>query len=237
MAQQINIGVWHRDLASVFEAGKVGPGVVALLQLMNLQLGGAHEMVGGLSDDAYVQRGLKSWRDDYAAVNGRLGWYLARLKEIVDRGATDATRAIDLWTLIARPVLQGEFRKDIVDDLRTKRLLRGITVRTDGSGKSFGDAIAAATLWNQAAAVYEHDAHLGTGWATNIYRSWLTETARQLERSAPGEDATLADRTIEVLRDLADAPKLLFEIPGLSTLAWGLGIGVAAVAVLALSRR
>lgn len=219
MPQQINIGVWKRDLGEVYRSNTIGAGSVALLQLINLQLGQAATMVGALSDDAFIQRGIKDWRRGYDASNWRLAWMIRKLQAIAE-DKLHANRALSIWNFVGRPVLEGLYPAEMMEAIAAAGMDFGIRpvngVNWKDGGKSFGEAFAAATLWNQAAAVSDFDATLGTGWATNVVRSWLTETARQLERSAPGEDPTIADATVKVLNRLAEAPGDILRAVGIS---------------------
>jgi hypothetical protein len=239
MPQQLNIGVWKRDLAEVYRSNTVGAGSVALLQLINLQLGQASTMIGALSDDAFVQRGIKDWRIAYNASNWRLGWMIRKLQSIAE-DKLHATRALSIWNYVGRPVLEGLYPADMMAEIDAAGMAYGIRPVngrdwSDG-GKSFGEAFAAATLWNQAATVSDFDATLGTGWATNVVRSWLTETARQLEQSAPGEAPTIADATVVVLRRLADAPGDILRAVGISPVMVAVTIGGVLVVLYLLSR-
>lgn len=222
-AQQINIGVWKRDLDEVYRSATVGAGSVALLQLINLQLGSAHEMVGGISDDAFAQRNIVDWRKAYSASNWRLGWMIRKLQSIADdKTMLHATRALTIWNFVGRPVLEGLYPAEMIEEIDAAGMAYGIRPVNgrdwkDG-GKSFGEAFAAATLWNQAAVASNFDAThaLNPGWAANMVGAWLTETARQLEQSAPGEAPTIADATVVVLKRLAAAPGDILRAVGIS---------------------
>lgn len=246
--QQINIGVWLRDLDKVYQAdagaheNSVATGTIALLKLITLQLAQAHELVASLSDDAYVQRNIKGWRDDYASAQARLGWMLARLDEIVTGTKDPSTRALEIWHDIAAPILQGDYPATMMSKLveRGPAGTRGIRPKngkdwSDG-GKGFGEAFNAATLWNQAAASTDAIEVRAPGWAANAVAAWLTETARQLEASAPGEDKTLRDHTVVVLKELAAAPGAILAAAGISPTVVVVGL-VAVVALIILLRR
>ena len=241
-AQQINIGVWQRDLDEVYRSNTIGGGSVALLQLINLQLGSAHDLVGGMSDDAFQQRNIAGWRDDYTAANARLGWMIKRLQTIAGGGANAATRALEIWNFIGRPVLQGRYPAEMMEQLaaiKATRTIRPVNGRdwSDG-GQSFGEAFGAATLWNQAAEASNFDATHAKdpSWATNMVGAWLTETARQLERSAPGEDPTIADATVVTLRRLAETPGDILRAVGISPVVVVAGAALVAVTLYALTR-
>lgn len=238
--EQINVAVWLRGLANVYETDTIGGGTVALLRLLALQLAHAHDLVGSLSDDAFVQRGIASWRRDYDRAQWFMGWLVRRLDQIAD--STDdepATRALRIWNDVARPILEGHYTAELctaaVAAGHAMRLANGRDC-ADG-GKDFGVAFASATLWNQAAAATDLPQARDAGWATNLYVAWLTEVAHQLEVSAPGEDPTLRDRTVEVLRALAATPAALLRTIGISP--WTVAAGAALLLALAwwLARR
>jgi hypothetical protein len=235
--QQLNIGEWLRDLRKTWTAGENGPGAVALLSLINLQIGQAYELVGGLGDSTYVQRGIVRWRDDYVAINTRLAYMIAKLKEILDEPEA-TTRELAIYNFIARPILDGEYPQEYLTEVAAANIkgLRGIRNKPGGGGKGFGDAFAAGTLWNQAAQASDTDIHPAPGWATNLYAAWLTEVAHQLETSAPGEDPTARDRTVTVLKEIAASPGALIRALGIDP-TYVVGGVVAAVVLLALVLR
>lgn len=239
--QQIEIGAWKKGLAQVFESNTIGGGAVALLQVLNLQLGQANEMIATISADAFVQRDLDDWRKAYTAANFRLGWMIARLKTIVDGGADESTRALEIWNFIGAPVLQGRYPAEMAEAFAAGNATAGITPRNgkdwSEGGQGFGEAFAAATLWNQAAVASNFAATQGSGWAHSVVAGWLTETARQLERTAPGEKPTIADATVVVLRRLAAAPGDLLRAVGLDPWLIGLGVGLTLVTLFVLTRR
>jgi hypothetical protein len=240
--QSINVGVWLRDLDSVYRSNTIGSGTVALLQLLTLQQSQAHELVASLADDAFVQRGIKGWRADYARAQWYLGWFVARLKAIVDTpDELKATRALRIWNDIAAPILRGDYTAE----LATAAAAAGQTgpMRrkngrdwTDG-GKDFGQAYASATLWNQAAAATDLPEARAPGFVANALVAWLTEVAHQLETSAPGEDATLRDHTVKVLRDLAAAPAAILAAAGVTPTVLVAGGVLALLVLLVLLRR
>ena len=233
---QINIPTWHRDLRETFNTNKLGSGAVALLELINLQLGQAASYVGGLTGDVFVQRGLGSWQDDFEASSARLTWMVGKLNEIVTGSDPAEVKLIAIYNYVAAPVLDGLYPADMLAAL-PRIALRGIFVMPDGRGKGFGDAVASATLWNQAVVAGDVDRKLGTGWANNAIRSMLTQVAVQLGRSAPGEPTTAADVTAAYLDALAAAPgKMLRAVGGTNVLLYG-GIAVAAVLALVVATR
>jgi hypothetical protein len=232
----INIPTWHRDLRATFETNKIGSGAVALLELINLQLAQAASYVGGLTGDLFVQRGLGSWPDDYEASSARLTWMVAKLNEIVSGSDPAEVKLVAIYNYVASPVLDGLYPADMLASL-PQIGRRGIYVMPDGRGKSFGDAIASATLWNQAVVAGDVDRKLGDGWASNAIRSMLSQAATQIGRSAPGEPTTAADVTAGYLDALAAAPgKLLRAVGGTNVLLYG-GIAVAAVLALVVATR
>lgn len=201
----INIGVWHKDLRATFELAPVGPGSVALLELLNLQQAQALTYVAGLSQDIFIERGLGSWTEDMAGAQERLAWMVAKLASIVGSSDNYEVKLVAIYNFIARPVLDGLYPQAMLDALSPVGR-RGIIRKPDGGGKGFGDAFVSATLWNQAVVAGDIDRKLGNDWATNAVREVLTKAAIQLEKSAPGEDATLVDVVGDKLRALADVP-------------------------------
>lgn len=211
-AIQINVAAWHNDLRATYEAGKIGPGAVALLEVINLQLAQAATWTADVTEDVYIERALVSFNEDLAASRARLAWLVNKLAEIVASETIEANKVLAIHNWIARPVLDGHYPADMLSSPSLDRVaLRGIAVKPDGSGKGMGEAYYSATLWNQAVIAGDINRKLGTGWATDAIRGVLTTVATQLERSAPGEDTTAADAVAEKLRDLADAPGAIFR--------------------------
>lgn len=233
--QQINVGVWHNDLRSVYNTAPIGPGALALLEVCNLQLEQAAAWVEGLSGDVFVERGLGSWEDDYAATVEQLRACAVKYAEIATGPDPREVRYVALQNFVAGPILDGRYPAPMMAALPTIGR-RGILTLPDGSGKGFGIAYRTATLWNQAVVAADIDNRLGREAVPNAIRGILTRAATQVEESAPGEDPTLRDVTGASLRTLAEAPGAI-----LRAVTGGLGpllvVGVVAGGLLYLLLR
>lgn len=232
--QQINVGVWHNDLRAVYNTAPIGPGALALLQVCNLQLEQAATWVEGLSGDVFVQRGLGSFEDDFAATVEQLRACAVKYTEIAASSDPREVRYVAIQNFVAGPILDGRYPAPMVASL-PRIGQRGIYVLPDGSGKGFGIAYRTATLWNQAVVAADVDARLGRETVPNAIRRMLSRAAVQVEVSAPGEDPTLRDVTADSLRTLADAPGAILRAVtgGLGPLLLG-GVVVAGVLYLLL---
>ena len=232
-ASRIDYPRWIAGLRAVYNSDPTGAGGVALLKILVLQLAQAHDMVAGMSNDAFIQRGFVTWRDDWDAVNVRVGWMIGKLQRIVDSGNPREVQLVEIHNFVARPILDGLYPAEMLAGVSAANPsgLRGIRMRPGGGGKSFGDAFASATLWNQAASVGDLDRAQGSGWAANAIRSLLTTVEVQLQRSAPREQPTWADAASKAIDKIKDAPAALLNAVtggwGAPVLALGVTLGIA----------
>lgn len=233
---QIVIPVWLKDLRATFETAPGASGSQALLMLLALQYDQTVAMVQQLSDDAFVLRGLKSFAADLRASYARTKYLARRYLEIVESNDPLALKLVNVRNYIAGPILDGRYPADMMAALNPEDR-RGIIMQPGGGGRGFGDAVFSATLWNQAAVVGDFDAKLGGDWATNAMRELFSTVAMNLEESAPGDDPTLRDVTIDTLRKVADAPGALLKAVGAGNLLVYVGVGVGLGLVVWLASR
>lgn len=234
LSARIDLAAWVKGMRGIFDTAPIGNGAVALLEVLNLQLGQSASYVGDLTGDVFIQRGLGSWQDDHAAVSARLSWMVTKLQSIVSSADPYEVKLVAIFNYIAQPILNGVYPADMVAELPAIGK-RGIVVMTDGRGKSFGDAVASASLWNQAAVAGDMDRKLGNTWVQDALRSVFTQAAIQLQRSAPGEPTTSADVTVAALEAAAAAPRRFVEaIAGKNV--WLYAGGAAVVALYLLFR-
>lgn len=229
---RIDIPTWLNDLRQVYDTSPITKGAQALLLLLNLQLEQAATYIGDLSGDGLVEAGIGQWRADFAASVERLRYMANRYSEIQTSGDNAETRLVAVFNFIAQPILRGVYPAPMVSALLPE-YRRGIIVRPDGSGTGFGDAVASATLWNQAVIAGDIDNRLsplgGRTFIEDGIRRMFTRVREQVSTSAPGEDPTLADATAETLDKLAAAPGALLKALGASNLLLYVGLGVGAV--------
>lgn len=237
-AQQINIPTWLADLRAVYETNPTASGALALIDVLVLQHDQVVANLAGLSDDAFIEHGLTSggFDADLSALRARLLWMATRYGQIQASGNTGEVELAEVYNFVARPILDGRYPQEMLDGLNPEDR-RGIVQLPDGGGgKGFGDAVASATLWNQAAVAGNFDARLGKGWAIESMREIISNAAKQVAASAPGENPTLRDVTADALQDIADAPGALLRAVGGNALVWGLGIGAGLVVAYMLLR-
>lgn len=233
LSSRIDLGVWTKDLRRTFDTSPLGSGAVALLSILNLQLGQSASYVSDLSGDLFVERGLGSWPADHEAATLRLRWMVAKLETIASSDDPREVKLAAIYNYVARPVLDGLYPADMLAELPASAK-RGIIVMSDGRGKGFGDAVVSASLWNQAVVAGDIDRRFGKAAGLDAIRAVLTQVAVQLETSAPGEDPTWADQTIAQLKVLAAAPgKILAAVGGPNLLLYG---AIAAAVVFLVVR-
>lgn len=228
---QINVAVWHDDLRGIFETEELGAGALALVEIVALQLDQARGFVEGLSGDVLLERGLGEWQQDYDAAAARIGWIATKFKRISEGPETPEVKLAAVWNFVARPILDGVYPTAMMADLPAFAK-RGITAQGDGSGRGMGEAYGSATLWNQAVTASDLDHHYSDDFLTNAYRKMLSNVVVELQRSAPTEQPTWADKTVVAVEAVADAPRALLEAIGVtSLLVWG-GVAVGAAVIL-----
>ena len=233
---QINVGEYLRNLRRIFDTQPVGRGTLALLEMVSLQLSQAAGWLAQLSPDAIVQRSAQPLIDDVKAAQERLGYMLTKSRAIVDSTDPHEVKLLSLYGFVAKPILDGVYGAPMMAELPISAR-RGITLQPGGTGKSFGDAFVAATSWNQAVVAANVDASMGRGWAADLLRESISKIAVQLQLSAPGEDPTAADATVNALRQLAAAPGALLQaVTGFSPRALLIAGVVLVVLVVALRR-
>lgn len=233
MAEAISTSQWVALLRRAWDTDQVVAGNVAIIGLIDRLSALALKLRADLSPDEYEARGLGTWDDDMAGLRARVDQYVLAMENAADLADRPA-RLLYVHAMVGEPIVNGRFSQAFFIGL-PKIGTRGIRIDEYGNGRSFGDAFASASLLNQIVTAWafdrsHHVSDLG-GWVSGV----ITQTARQLEESAPGEDATAADSFARAARVVSDGAAAVLD-----TVKAGLGvlglvaIGVGTVAVIGL---
>lgn len=199
----------------------------------------AVEMFEGMSQDVYVERGLSQWKKDLSRHANQL--------DMMRRSGIKEARAGKFEHVerdFLRPFLDGIWGGWVAKNYAGEpggRPPQGDPVfppsaapeTIDGKDVFVTSSYAAdtASLWNQVYAAWSFDREIG---AADRFGVIFNNAAAELERAAPGEDPTLRDKAVKVVRDAAEALNegalnLLEAVGsgGLAVARWvGIGIGV-----------
>jgi hypothetical protein len=226
---QIAVAAWRNLLQSVYNASKIGAGAIALVSLVDDLRFKAHAIRNAISDDQYIKRGLGTWDADYAGLSARIEGYIATLQRAVVT-PDPSVRNMVIYGEVANPILNGQFPAAFLATLPVAARAGIVVDPKTGDGRNFGDAIMAATLWNQAVYGRDTDA-LAPFWAISSLRGVITETLRQLEISGPGDDPTATDAVVNALNAASTGAGNLLSAIGSSKVVLVV-VGVTVLGVL-----
>jgi hypothetical protein len=219
----INVQAWMSMLGRINDEAPGFEGARATLTLTQMVVTTTDDVLGKLSPDVFILRGLQPVRIELDGLRSRIESYETALDDV--EGPITA-KQVDTSEQVRQALITGQ-------------------QPTPYPPLAMGDARLAATLYNQtiqAAAVdAEQDAVLfaavgGTTGTRDKLREWLTGAVTQLEEHAPGELPTLRDKVVTTLEDAATDVARLLQTAGdilPRLLKWlGIGAGAALLAYL-----
>lgn len=205
---KLDVTAWRDYLAQVYATRSDRRAALALVEVLEQQVAMMKRIRAHIGSHSSA-RALKAWNRDFALLAERVAQYRTEIP-CVDVPDAACTFARTGWTgtpaagandyantWVAKPILQGEWGDWYVGTPHPPR----------------ADAIEAAMLWNQLVAVHDLKAQmLADPELTSILfgargaaiSEWLIVAARELSRSAPGEEKTLLDALADGASNAAD---------------------------------
>lgn len=202
MADYVNVSAWRNLLAQVWSANRNVSGAVAILSLLSQQAGQVVTKRHELAGDYFVTRGLGEFDARFEGLMRRLTWYTDELVRIAHDEA--GVRVDELIANIIGPIINGDFPKGFGN--ADARLRDGLTLQSDGSWSSDGDATLSASSWNQVMEAWATDREIrDSTWVPDAVLDWWSNVEHDLDEKAPGEEKTATDHVRDAMRDAKDA--------------------------------
>lgn len=233
-AQNIGLTQWQNMLRSVYYAGPLAGGALAVCALTAKVLAGALEIRDANRSDELIQRSLVTWDAEAEGLLQRLSRYLDFLRTA--NQLDPASRLLQIQAYVGEPLLTGKIPGEFFEGLPVSARA-GVRFDSEGNGRVLGgDGARAATLWNQVLAALTVAPE--PGFTLDLLASAFSDAALQLEQSGPGEDPTAADAVATTLDTAATGVSTLVgAIAGNTTVKVAVGAALGLGLLWLLSRR